>query len=67
MYPLTHTHPPTEWAGLDRTPILKMLVVRCLRPDRMTVALTNFIRAVLPNGERRKGVVQMYIKLYVFS
>jgi hypothetical protein len=23
-----------EWAGLDRTPILKMLVVRCLRPDR---------------------------------
>lgn len=45
--------PNTEWAGLDRTPILKMLVVRCLRPDRMTVALTNFIRAVLPNGERK--------------
>lgn len=40
----------TEWAGLDRTPILKMLVVRCLRPDRTTVALTNFIRTVLPNG-----------------
>ena len=63
--PLTHTSLPTEWAGLDRTPILKMLVVRCLRPDRMTVALTNFIRAVLPNGERRrkgqKAVVQTYI------
>lgn len=44
----------TEWAGLDRTPLLKMLVVRCLRPDRMTVALTNFIRDVLPNGARAR-------------
>lgn len=29
-----HEHTMAEWAGLDRTPILKMLVVRCLRPDR---------------------------------
>ena len=28
-----------------------MLIVRCLRPDRCTVSLTNFIRATLPQGE----------------
>lgn len=41
---------PLDWAGLDRTPFLKLLVVRCLRPDRMTVAVTEFVRHVLPNG-----------------
>ena len=42
---------PLEWAGLDRTPFQKMMVVRCLRPDRMNVALTNFIRQLLPQGQ----------------
>ncbi|CAN0055637.1 unnamed protein product [Heterosigma akashiwo] len=41
---------PLDWSSLDRTPFQKMLVVRCLRPDRMTTALTNFVRGVLPNG-----------------
>jgi len=41
---------PLDWAALDRTPFKKMLVVRCLRPDRMTVALSNYVRSVLPNG-----------------
>lgn len=41
---------PLDWAGLDRTPFQKMLVVRSLRPDRMTSALTDFIRQTLPNG-----------------
>jgi len=41
---------PLDWAGLDRTPFQKMLVVRCLRPDRMNTTLSGFIRGVLPNG-----------------
>ena len=41
---------PLDWASLDRTPFQKMLVVRCLRPDRMTTTLMNFIRNTLPNG-----------------
>merc|ERR1711871_205573 len=41
---------PLDWAGLDRLPIQKMLVVRCLRPDRVATALTSFVRQVLPNG-----------------
>ena len=41
---------PLDWAGLDRTPFQKMLVVRCLRPDRMQTTLSAYIRSVLPNG-----------------
>lgn len=41
---------PLDWAGLDRTPFLKMMVVRSLRPDRMSAALSHFIRNTLPNG-----------------
>lgn len=31
-------------------PFKKLLVLRCLRPDRITVALTDFINKVLPEG-----------------
>lgn len=41
---------PLDWAGLDKTPFQKMLVVRCLRPDRMTSALSAFVRRTLPSG-----------------
>jgi dynein heavy chain len=41
---------PLDWAGLDRLPFQKMLVVRSLRPDRIAVSLLQFIRELLPNG-----------------
>ena len=42
---------PLDWRSLDQTPFQKLLVVRCLRPDRCNVALNNFIRATLPAGD----------------
>lgn len=42
---------PLEWKKLDSTPFKKLLVLRCIRPDRISVALTRFIRDVLPKGE----------------
>ena len=42
---------PGDWRELEKTPFQKLLVVRVLRPDRMTVALTNFITEQLPNGK----------------
>merc|ERR1719473_38646 len=41
---------PLDWAQLDKTPFLKLLVVKCLRPDRVNLAMRTFIRASLPNG-----------------
>eukprot|EP01038_Epipyxis_sp_PR26KG_P005405 gene5405-7492_t len=42
---------PGSWRELDKMPFKKLLVVRILRPDRITVALTNFIRDALPKGK----------------
>ena len=41
-------------------PFKKLLVLRCLRPDRITVAMTSFIRGALPQGE---SFVEMDSKL----
>jgi dynein heavy chain len=41
---------PLEWKKLEQMPFQKLLVVRCLRPDRITAAMDNFIRITLPNG-----------------
>ena len=42
---------PLDWKKLESMPFQKLLVIRCLRPDRITTALDNFIRKILPNGD----------------
>ncbi len=41
---------PLDWAALDKKPFIKLLVVRCLRPDRMEAAFEKFIINTLPDG-----------------
>ena len=41
---------PLDWGQLDRKPFLKLLVIRTLRPDRMTIAMRNWLANALPNG-----------------
>jgi len=41
---------PLDWKKLDNMPFQKLLVLRCLRPDRLAGSLGNWIRETLPNG-----------------
>eukprot|EP01084_Bolivina_argentea_P009096 17033_1 len=42
---------PLDWRKLDtEDPFAKLCIVRCMRPDRMTVAINKFVGATLPNG-----------------
>ena len=43
---------PLDWKKLNSMPFQKLLVVRCLRPDRITTALDLFIRKSLPDGDQ---------------
>ena len=43
---------PLDWRELDKQPFLKLLVVRAMRPDRVSAALTRFVEHVLPHGPR---------------
>lgn len=43
---------PLDWKKLEQMPFQKLLVLRCMRPDRLTVALDNFIRRTLPQGDK---------------
>jgi len=45
-----HEKLPLDWRELDKHPFRKLLVVRCLRPDRMAIALGDFVAEVLPQG-----------------
>ena len=42
---------PLDWKKLESMPFEKLLVIRSLRPDRITTALDNFIRKTLPRGD----------------
>lgn len=42
---------PLEWRKLDdQAPFMKLLVVRAMRPDRMTIAMENYVKEALPSG-----------------
>ena len=43
---------PLDWSQLDKTPFQKILVIRCLRPDRLTVAFSQWLRVTLPDGDK---------------
>ena len=42
---------PLDWRELDKSPFLKLLADRALRPDRRIAALRTFISDVLPGGK----------------
>ncbi|CRG99093.1 dynein heavy chain, putative [Plasmodium relictum] len=42
---------PLEWKKLNNYSFKKLLIIRCLRPDRITVTLENYIKNILPNSE----------------
>ena len=42
---------PGDSREMEKFPFRKLLIVRILRPDRVTAAITNFIRDMLPNGK----------------
>jgi len=42
---------PLEWKKLEQMPFQKLLVIRVMRPDRITTAMDNFIRKTLPAGD----------------
>jgi len=41
---------PLDWSSLDKEPFKKLLVLRCMRPDRLTVAMNSFVEQTLPAG-----------------
>ena len=51
---------PLDWKRLDNTPFQKLLVLRCLRPDRLTSAVNQWIRVELPKGDDYVDIDQGY-------
>ena len=49
---------PPSWKFVNQQPFKKLLVLRALRPDRMIPALSNFIKEVLPEGDKFVGMDQ---------
>merc|ERR1719353_1760617 len=43
---------PLDWKKLDAMPFQKLLVLRAMRPDRMTIALGDWVGKALPNGKQ---------------
>ena len=58
---------PLEWKALKDLPFQKLLVLRCLRPDRISIALVNFIKRVLPDGEAFTELDQVNSFAYILE
>jgi dynein heavy chain len=43
---------PLEWKKLADHSFQKLLILRCMRPDRLTNAMTIFMRKALPDGDK---------------
>ena len=41
-----------DWKKLEQMPFQKLLVLRCMKSDRLIVALDNFIRLTLPQSDK---------------
>jgi dynein heavy chain len=41
---------PLNYGAFEKKPFNKLCIIRTLRPDRMTVAVTKFVRDTLPKG-----------------
>ena len=46
---------PLDWSRMDKNYFQKLLVIRALRPDRMTVAVGRFVNESLPDGNKYTG------------
>ena len=42
---------PGDFRDLEKVPFRKLLVVRTLRPDRVTAALMEFVKEIIPKGK----------------
>jgi len=42
---------PLDWSRLDKEPMKKLVVLRCMRPDRLNIALQLFVTETLPRGK----------------
>merc|ERR1719420_668370 len=44
---------PLDWRKLDENdPFAKLLIIRAMRPDRMTSAVSKFVTKMLPDGQK---------------
>jgi dynein heavy chain len=47
---------PGDWREVDKQPFKKVMLVRVLRPDRLTFAINNFVRDAIPEGKKYSEV-----------
>ena len=51
---------PLDWSRMDKDYFKKLLIIRVLRPDRMTMAVQHFVNETLPGGTKYTSADQTY-------